>query len=98
MVVGVPRMARIGKRQLLRWSTKREFMQRLFAEQNGTSCAKSSDRRSIFPRDIVQQNFRMARRRQTGDIDVVLDANWNAVQRPEPTTRRDRRLRYTRGA
>jgi len=43
--------------------------------------------RGILARDVVEQDFRMAGCRQSGDIDVVFDAERDAVQRPEPAGR-----------
>ena len=89
MMVGVPRVARRRPRQIEARAADREFMRRQLAEHDGAGAAQPCHADRVLGGDIVDQDLRMAGRRQAGDIDDVLDADRHAVQRAAPPSRRD---------
>ena len=81
MVVGVPGMPRVRKRQFLRGAAEREFMQRLLAQHDRARRPQAGDDGSVLAGDVVEQDFGVAGGRQAGDVDVVLEAVGHAMER-----------------
>jgi hypothetical protein len=81
-MVEVPRVARRRPRQIEARTADREFMGRELAENNGAGAAQPRHADRVGSGDIVGEDLGMARRRQPGDIDDILDADRHAVQRP----------------
>ena len=83
MVVGIPGMPRIRERQFLGRPAECKFVQRLLAQHDRAGAAQARDHGGIFARDVVEQNLGVAGGRQPGNVDIVLEAVWHAVQRTE---------------
>src|SRR5215472_15254885 len=81
-MIRIPRIARRRPREIEAGAADREFVGREFAEHDCAGAAQTRHANRIGRGDVVAQDLRMAGRRQTHDIDDVLDADRYAVQRP----------------
>ena len=89
MMIGVPRVARRRPGQIEARAADGEFVRRELAHDDGAGAAQPRHAHRIGRRDIVDQDLRMAGRRQARDIDDVLDADRHAMQRTAQAARRD---------
>ena len=88
----VPRVARGGERQIETRPANGELMRAEFAQYDGARGAEFADADGVLFRHVIDEDLRMARGRQTGHVDDVLDAHRNAVQRPARAARHQFRL------
>ena len=89
MMLRVPRVARRRERQIEARAADGELVGRELPQDDRAGLAQLRDHRRIGRGDVVHQDLGMARGRQAGDIDDVLDADRHAVQRPSHTARGD---------
>src|SRR5271165_4034721 len=86
MVPRVPRIARGRKREIETRPADGELVRAEFAHDDGAGFAQLADADGILFGDVVDEDFRVPGGRQAGDIDDVLDADRNSVQRTSDTT------------
>src|SRR4029453_17139111 len=70
-----------AERGIFARGAKREFIEIGLADDHGTCVAKACDEGRIRGGNIPFTHTRGGRRRNTSDIDDVLDGDWDAVQR-----------------
>ena len=85
MVRRVPRVARGRERQVEARAAKGELVRGELAQHDRAGPAQARDRVRVGPRHVVAQDFGVARGRQPGHVDDVLDADGNAVERAADT-------------
>src|SRR5580658_5876874 len=81
MMAWVPRIARRREWEIEAWPTDGELVRAELAHDDRAGSAEFTDANRILFGDVVDQDLRVRRGWQPGDVNNVLDSNGNAVQR-----------------